>query len=40
MSVGKKLLFDFTYNELQSEVECSIGYNLCIGEVFTIKPAK
>ncbi len=27
MSVGKKLLFDFTSSELQSEAECSIGYN-------------
>jgi len=33
MSVGKKLLFDFTSSELQSEVECSIGYNvLRLGE--------
>ena len=27
MSVGKKLLFDFTSNELQSERYSSIGYN-------------
>lgn len=28
MSVGKKLLFDFTSNELQSERYSSIGYNV------------
>ena len=33
MSVGKKLLFDFTSSELQSKRYSSIGYNIKIGAV-------